>query len=74
MVRLKVPRKGMHDKRFIISIPYGAIKSLNLEAWQLNLQRISIPYGAIKSEFFRNSQIFSNLISIPYGAIKRICF
>ncbi len=41
-------RTGL-DPLYFISIPYGAIKSHNMETLTACMKKISIPYGAIKS-------------------------
>ncbi len=49
MVRLKVYTVQKVFQQFVISIPYGAIKSISTFRATNALQVISIPYGAIKS-------------------------
>ncbi len=49
MVRLKARYVGILQEKISISIPYGAIKSLNAKSNFLSYSYISIPYGAIKS-------------------------
>ena len=54
----------------IISIPYGAIKTLLPFRLSLLIINISIPYSAIKTCLFFLFHFRASRISIPYGAIK----
>ncbi len=54
----------------IISIPYGAIKSIFKRISPDIRTHISIPYGAIKRQSNSSNNSLKS-ISIPYGAIKR---
>ena len=51
MVRLKALRSRFNRAVYVISIPYGAIKSFCQQANNQIAFGISIPYGAIKRAF-----------------------
>jgi len=70
MVRLKACKCLFYCVICEISIPYGAIKSLNVGKHNRLNTNISIPYGAIKSLNVGKHNRLNTNISIPYGAIK----
>jgi len=70
MVRLKVISIMCPSQKYIISIPYGAIKSYISKRRVFYLHHISIPYGAIKRQSDEIRIYADYYISIPYGAIK----
>ena len=51
MVRLKAHSFFSYRYVYVISIPYGAIKSYFVRLVGIGLLTISIPYGAIKRKF-----------------------
>ena len=71
MVRLKeIKGKLLNSQPYVISIPYGAIKSMAFAGDIWRQDNISIPYGAIKRNLTYMPTGWQHLISIPYGAIK----
>ena len=70
MVRLKGYKICKSEIVTNISIPYGAIKSLQAFLVCFPRYHISIPYGAIKSITIKKEIFLIKEISIPYGAIK----
>ena len=58
------------EKLFIISIPYGSIKAIIVDAVIFVATNISIPYGSIKAQRGSVLIVLYYAISIPYGSIK----
>ena len=70
MVRLKVAKNSLTVGQIEISIPYGAIKSINIIFRNFLQKKISIPYGAIKSGHGSNNNIAKNLFQFLMVRLK----